>query len=69
MKYKKTFRFENNCTFEIKCESNLTLSELRGKYVDIYKRGGIDVEISENEINILDLKKVQLISIKEIKDE
>lgn len=69
MKYKKTFYFENNSAFEIKCESDLTLSELKEKYVDIYKRGGIDVEISGNEINIFDLKKVQLINIKEVKDE
>lgn len=69
MKYKKTFYFENNNLLKFECENDLSLDHFTDQYIDAMRRSSICVETSENEINIIDLKKVQLISIKEIKDE
>lgn len=69
MKYKKTFYFKNNDLLKIECESDLNLGCFAGKYIDALRRGAIDVETCENEIIIIDLKKVQLIKVEEVKDE
>lgn len=69
MKYKKTFYFENNDSFKIKCESDLDLRHFAERYINAFNCGSVVAEVSKDEINIIDLKKVQLINIKEVKDE
>ena len=69
MKYKKTFYFENGDSFKNECETDLSLNHFTDQYIDALRRGAISAETFEDEIIIIDLKKVQLISIKEIKDE
>ena len=69
MKYKKTFYFENNDLLKIECESDLNLDRFTDQYIDAMRRSSICVETCENEIDIIDLKKVQLIKVEEVKDE
>lgn len=69
MKYKKTFYFENGDSFKNECETDLSLNHFTDQYIDALRRGAISAETFEDAIIIIDLKKVQIIEIKEVKDE
>jgi len=69
MKYKKTFYFENGDLLKSECETDLSLNHFTDQYIDALRRGAISAETFEDEIIIIDLKKVQLIKVEEVKDE